>query len=191
MEDALEESTIVFSQSMSYSYDQEKDDPELPTARPSTLTSIPSDFPSLAPSLASFEESDDGTVSPVASPSPAPSLTATTVTDVASSEPSPLPPLGSEPNVKSVAFECSDTTGEIVTSDITSDSISVFLLVGYLAESTTSDLEAFLDQLERELVASAIRAALPCSNEPTSGAFVPVQQVFGQTLMAQTVNVGT
>ena len=198
LDDVLEESSLAFSQSLSYSYDQEDDDPgRYATAETSTTSSVPSDFPSLAPSFGSIGGTNsEMTPTPVLSfpvtspPTLPPVSSAVSDTSGGASSPTALPTVN-DSVVETVAFECSDTTGVIVTSELTSDSISIFLLVGYLAESKSPVWEDFVDQLERELVASAIRAALPCSNEPVSGAFVPANLVFGRTLMAQTVNVGS
>jgi hypothetical protein len=120
-------------------------------------STIPSDFPSLAPTgISNFPTAAVDTLDPptVADNNPSTATVAPTAP--------PGPPLP--------VFDCSDNNGGLSLGfDTDSDATEIFLVVGYRAESTSNSTEDFEEELERQLLETAVLAALGGCNADNGG----------------------
>jgi hypothetical protein len=148
MEDAI---SMSMSMSLSYRPPLTKPPTTTPSTSPSMLSSmVPSDMPSLAPSQGVSDATTD-------------TPTGGTPTDIVS--PSASPVFGtSTPTATPQVFDC-NASGLSLGSATDASTTGVFMTVGYQAESTSLSTDDFVDELERQLLETAVMAALGCEND--------------------------
>jgi len=137
--------------------------PSMPTSRPPSSGFEPTSEPTVSyePSISSY-------------PSGNPSVAPTTGEPTESFEPSVSADPTTSPVVTDDEGECLGNGLSLVSAS-DADSTPLFLAVGYQAESTSSTIERFVNELEDALIDTAIVAMLGCATETS-------RLVFPQTL---------
>jgi hypothetical protein len=170
MEDAI---SMSMSMSLFYGPPPTKPPTRTPSASPSMPPSVvPSDMPSLAPSQGVSDATTD-------------TPTGGAPTDTASPSASPVSGT-STPTATPQVFDC-NASGLSLGSATDASTTGVFMTVGYRAESTSISTDDFVDELERQLLETAVMAALGCENDA-------VRRRLRQSirhLVMDTVEIGT